>query len=374
MSAKARPIGRAGGGERHARARAQTPTSDGRRAAAGARRAGALGRVRARLEADHAASILRRAWPPPSASPSRSQGRGVSTGSASREAARASITAIRSDEREELVEVLRDQQDAGAALARLEEPAVHLGRAPTSRPRVGWLARISRGSRVEHAGEDQLLDVAAGEQADRRVRARAADVVGARSPPRRAARDGARSAGSRRAGRSGAPSVSRARFSATDSDADDAVVVAILRDARDAGRDAARAGRRRRASRRTSAAIRAAARVVPGDERRERGLAVAGDAGDADDLALAHRRASASTRPTRPARRRDASTRSSTRSGAPGARGSRRLAGDLAPDHQGRRARARSAPATGRSADLAAAAQHGDAVGERQHLAAACAR
>ena len=69
--------------------------------------------------------------------------------------------------------------------------------------------------------------------------------------------------------------------------ADDALVVAVLGDAADAGRDRARGGAAA-AFRRSSVDRAVGRRDRAGDQRRERGLAVAGDAGNADDLARAH--------------------------------------------------------------------------------------
>ena len=102
-------------------------------------------------------------------------------------------------------------------------------------PRVGWSASTSADAAVEHARQDHLLHVAAREQADRGVGAGAADVVGGDGIPR-LPRAGTLEAQEAEALDTAASSrVSRARFSATDERADDALVVAVFGNAPDAG-------------------------------------------------------------------------------------------------------------------------------------------
>ena len=170
--------------------------------------------------------------------------------------------------------------------------------APTSSPRVGWSARIRRGVELEHAAQQQLLDVAAREQADPLARPLAAHVVGPRSGHGHAGPAG-RGAGSPAAGR---PGGGRSR-------------------APGSGRSAARRprprpggppgfGRRRPRPPRPAPPAgqgrppgaprlpRGGAR--PGEQAGQRPLAVARDAGDADDLVRVDGEA---RRPRRPSRR-----------------------------------------------------------------------
>ena len=99
-------------------------------------------------------------------------------------------------------------------------------------------------------------------------------------------------------------------------------------------------------------------------------LAVALDAGDAEDLAGAHARARRRAPPRRARRAptRRPSTSSTRRRLRRGRAAAARAAADRRADHRGRRASARRASPRAHSADRPAAAHHGDAVGDRQHL------
>ena len=65
---------------------------------------------------------------------------------------------------QDLVEVLADQQDRGAAARRSSSSRWTVSIAPTSRPRVGWTATISAGPEFDLAREDQPLQVATRQQ------------------------------------------------------------------------------------------------------------------------------------------------------------------------------------------------------------------
>ena len=90
-------------------------------------------------------------------------------------------------ERQQLVEVLADEQHGGAALALGEQ--LRRGRTrspPTSRPRVGWETTIACGSRESTRASSDLLDVAARQRRRRRRQAAPGSRSG-RSAPRRCA-------------------------------------------------------------------------------------------------------------------------------------------------------------------------------------------
>ena len=234
--------------------------------------------------------------------------------------------------------------------------------APTSRPRVGWLARIRRGCAVQHPGEDHLLHIAAGQEPDRRIRSGAAHVVGAMAAPARA-RIGPKRRKPRR-WTSGNVELLDDEVLGDADGADDAVVTAVLRDARDAG---PHHGPRARAERR--ATDRCVSRAGAGRCRPARPPARSARCPRRRRCRRSRPRGRSSEIPCRPTRALSPGTvtASRARSAAPGGRGVRRLAGISRPTI--RSASSAWSDAAARAVgDLAARAQHGDAVGDGRDL------
>ena len=266
-------------------------------------------------------------------------------------------------EREDLLQLERDEQDAATLVALLDEAPVHeLDRADVEaagRLRGDQHARVA----VDLAREDDLLLVATGEPAGTRLRPAAADVE-LLHEPRRALDEAAREEPAEPRVRRAAVVVQRdvlgdreleheaAPLPVLRNVAEARVVVAERVDVREVVAFEAHGARRDRPQ--------AAERVD------QLGLAVAVDAGDADDLAGPHlERDVAHLLDPAVVERVQALDLEERLAGR------RRLLVDaqqhLAPDHQPRQALLGRAGGVERL-DLLAAAQHGDPVGDLEHL------
>jgi hypothetical protein len=184
----------------------------------------------------------------------------------------------------EFVEVFRYQQDAGAAFAGFEQAALDFGLGADVEAAGRLVGEHDAGVAVEHARQDQLLDIAARQQPRGRVGAGAAHVVVA---------DGGLGAGADGGTFQEAAALEIGPAHLLDDDvlghrhgADDAVMVAVFGDPGDAG---AGEGARGLAPDRGTIEPHVARGLFcePGDEVGQRRLAVARHPGDADDLAFA---------------------------------------------------------------------------------------
>ena len=97
------------------------------------------------------------------------------------------ITATRSERRKQLLQVLGDQHDARTAPAGVEQARVDERHGTDVEPAGRLVGEDQARRQLEHAAEQQLLHVAAGEQADPLARPLAAHVVGRDQLPRHAA-------------------------------------------------------------------------------------------------------------------------------------------------------------------------------------------
>ena len=133
---------------------------------------------------------------------------------------------------QQLVQVFGDQHDRGAAPPRVEQAGVHEGDRTHVEPPGRLVGQQQPRRQLQHAAEQQLLDVPARQQADALARALAAYVVGGDSSPACSARR--RGAGS--PALEGRPAIGLERQILGDRHvADHAVAQPILRDAADAG-------------------------------------------------------------------------------------------------------------------------------------------
>ena len=237
-----------------------------------------------------------------------------------------------------------------------------------STPTVGLSRMRTRGLRRHPLGEDDALLVAAGQRLHRHspdwTTLMARSRIHCLRPSSRGARDWIRPKRPGELVENGDDDVGADRLLEHEAERE-----AVLRHVGDAVLDrlavAARSGPacRRRGS---------SPRIGLGHaEQRQRQLGAAGaeQAGDAEDLAGVDRR---SSRPrSRPARVRCATDRrpAACPAGSPSSVVAEGLAG-----HQRRRASCRSSRAAVEGADLAAVAEHGDALGDLQHLVEAVAR
>ena len=231
---------------------------------------------------------------------------------------------------------------------------------------MGCAATSTRGSAGISRAITHLLLVAARQRRGQRGRAAAADVVlleqagGALAHARRSA--ASRAATARACGTRAGRGSRRGELE------DEPAALAVLGDVRDAGggpSPRAPASRHVVARRPTIEPASTVRRPVIASI--ELALAVAVDAGEADDLARAHRQRDA-------AHRGQPAVVAHVRGRGPRARGSfgarRRLLDaqqHVAADHQPRQ-RSSVAPSVGHRVDLLAAPQHGDAVGDVEHL------
>ena len=79
---------------------------------------------------------------------------------------------------QQLVQVLGDQHDPGTAAARVEQAAMDERHRTDVEPAGRLIGQDQARVELQHAAEQQLLDVAAGEQPDPLARPLAAHVVG----------------------------------------------------------------------------------------------------------------------------------------------------------------------------------------------------
>ena len=210
---------------------------------------------------------------------------------------------------EQLVEILADHQHRGAAAGEIDQRLPDGGGGQASTPQVGWLTTSTPGSAQDLAADHELLQVAAGQRAGGRVGPGLAHVEGARSRPRRA--PARRRGAGRRSGASRAGGVAREHDVLRQAEGrGGGMAVALLRheggaappprvDAEAPDGDAVDAGpcRARGAS------------GLAGQGGEQLRLPVAGDAGDADDLAAADARARRRAAPCRAGRGRAGSGR-----------------------------------------------------------------
>ena len=191
---------------------------------------------------------------------------------------------------EDLVEVLADHQHRRAGARRdRSAPGGWSAAAPASTPQVGWLTTSTAGLAVDLAADDEFLQVAAGQRARLRIGLALAHVEGLDHPVA-----DRRGAAPRSMTPDCAPARRRAEWRVSTTFSDRRKAGTAPWPSRSSGTKAAPSLRRavtpRRPQGAPSIAMRLAARRRPlaGERVEQFALAVAGDAGDADDLAAAH--------------------------------------------------------------------------------------
>ena len=238
--------------------------------------------------------------------------------------------------------------------------------APTSSPRVGCAAIRTLGSRSISRARIDLLLVAAGERARRASAGLPPRTSNSCDQPSRALDEHGSGRASRSASRRLAVVVQRDVLGEREVE-HEAAALAVLRDVAEPGLEVISARSRCVTSSPPTTTRPASGRAQAGERLDQLGLAVAVDAGDADDLAARARRSETPRTFSRP--RSSRTCRSSTsRSGSPASAGPFSTRSSTSRPTISRARPSSVAPCGGSVSIDLAAPEHGDPVGDLEHL------